>query len=94
MTVGFAEHLYGEHRMRFVRLAMLLVDTPATAEDVVQEALTGLHPALVGLRDEIAALGCFAPRGSTPPRVTVHASSASEQTRPWPAADPGRRALG
>ena len=51
------EDLYREHRMRFVRLAMLLVDTPATAEDVVQEAFTGLHRHWSGLRDENAALG-------------------------------------
>ncbi len=38
------EDLYRQHRMRLVRLAILLVDEPATAEDVVQEAFTGLHP--------------------------------------------------
>jgi RNA polymerase sigma-70 factor (sigma-E family) len=43
--------------MRFVRLAILLVDDPATAEDVVQEAFTGLHRHWTGLRDENAALG-------------------------------------
>ncbi|WP_346139971.1 sigma factor, partial [Kutzneria viridogrisea] len=37
------EDLYRTHRMRLVRLAILLVDEPATAEDVVQEAFTGLH---------------------------------------------------
>ena len=51
------EDLYREHRMRFVRLAILLVDDPATAEDVVQEAFTGLHRHWAGLRDEHAALG-------------------------------------
>jgi len=51
------EDLYREHRMRFVRLAILLVDDPATAEDVVQEAFTGLHRHWSGLRDENAALG-------------------------------------
>ena len=35
--------LYRDHRMRMVRLAVLLVDDPNTAEDVVQEAFTGLH---------------------------------------------------
>jgi RNA polymerase sigma-70 factor (sigma-E family) len=49
--------LYAEHRMRLVRLALLLVDEPATAEDVVQEAFTGLHRHWSGLRDEHAALG-------------------------------------
>jgi RNA polymerase sigma-70 factor (sigma-E family) len=49
--------LYAEHRMRLVRLALLLVDEQATAEDVVQEAFTGLHRHWSGLRDEHAALG-------------------------------------
>jgi RNA polymerase sigma-70 factor (sigma-E family) len=49
--------LYRDHRMRMVRLAMLLVDDPATAEDVVQEAFTGLHRHWSGLRDEAAAVG-------------------------------------
>jgi RNA polymerase sigma-70 factor (sigma-E family) len=49
--------LYTAHRIRLVRLAALLVDEPATAEDVVQEAFTGLHRNWSGLRDEYAALG-------------------------------------
>jgi RNA polymerase sigma-70 factor (sigma-E family) len=49
--------LYAEHRMRLVRLAILLVDEPTTAEDVVQEAFAGLHRHWSGLRDEYAALG-------------------------------------
>jgi RNA polymerase sigma-70 factor (sigma-E family) len=49
--------LYRDHRMRMVRLAVLLVDDPATAEDVVQEAFTGLHRHWSGLRDEAAAVG-------------------------------------
>ena len=48
--------LYRDHRMRMVRLATLLVDEPATAEDVVQEAFTGLHRHWSGLRDEAAAV--------------------------------------
>lgn len=48
--------LYRDHRLRLVRLAMLLVDIPATAEDVVQEAFTGLHRHWSGLRDETAAV--------------------------------------
>ena len=48
--------LYREHRMRMVRLAILLVDDPLTAEDVVQEAFTGLHRHWAGLRDEAAAV--------------------------------------
>jgi RNA polymerase sigma-70 factor (sigma-E family) len=51
------EDLYRTHRMRLVRLALLLVDEPATAEDVVQEAFTGLHRNWGNLRDAAAALG-------------------------------------
>jgi RNA polymerase sigma-70 factor (sigma-E family) len=51
------EDLYRTHRMRLVRLALLLVDEPATAEDVVQEAFTGLHRNWGGLRDAAAAIG-------------------------------------
>jgi RNA polymerase sigma-70 factor (sigma-E family) len=49
--------LYRDHRMRMVRLAILLVDDPSTAEDVVQEAFAGLHRHWSGLRDEAAAVG-------------------------------------
>ncbi|MBN9113368.1 MAG: SigE family RNA polymerase sigma factor [Pseudonocardia sp.] len=48
--------LYNDHRLRLVRLAVLLVDDPTTAEDVVQEAFTGLHRNWGGLRDEAAAV--------------------------------------
>jgi RNA polymerase sigma-70 factor (sigma-E family) len=51
------EDLYRAHRMRLVRLAILLVDDQATAEDVVQEAFAGLHRHWGGLRDVAAALG-------------------------------------
>ncbi|PRX47501.1 RNA polymerase sigma-70 factor (sigma-E family) [Prauserella shujinwangii] len=51
------EDLYRTHRMRLVRLAILLVDEPATAEDVVQEAFTGLHRNWGRLRDAAAAVG-------------------------------------
>lgn len=51
------EDLYRAHRMRLVRLALLLVDEPATAEDVVQEAFTGLHRHWGNLRDAAAAVG-------------------------------------
>lgn len=49
--------LYRDHRMRMVRLAVLLVDDPNTAEDVVQEAFAGLHRHWSGLRDEETAIG-------------------------------------
>lgn len=48
--------LYNDHRVRLVRLAVLLVDEPTTAEDVVQEAFAGLHRHWSGLRDEAAAV--------------------------------------
>ncbi len=51
------EDLYRTHRMRLVRLAILLVDEPATAEDVVQEAFTGLYRNWSRLRDAQAAVG-------------------------------------
>jgi RNA polymerase sigma-70 factor (sigma-E family) len=51
------EDLYRQHRMRLVRLATLLVDEPATAEDVVQEAFTGLYRNWAKLRDGAAAVG-------------------------------------
>lgn len=44
--------LYRDHRLRLVRLATLLVDVPATAEDVVQEAFTGLHRNWANLENE------------------------------------------
>ena len=50
------EDLYRQQRMRMVRLAILLVDEPATAEDVVQEAFTGLYRNWAGLRDSAAAI--------------------------------------
>jgi RNA polymerase sigma-70 factor (sigma-E family) len=51
------EDLYRTHRMRLVRLALLLVDEPATAEDVVQDAFSGLHRNWGNLRDGAAAVG-------------------------------------
>lgn len=51
------EDVYRQQRMRMVRLAILLVDEPATAEDVVQEAFTGLYRNWSGLRDSRAAIG-------------------------------------
>lgn len=44
--------LYRDHRLRLVRLGALLVDEPATAEDVVQEAFAGLHRHWANLEDE------------------------------------------
>src|SRR5699024_8985634 len=51
------EDLYRVHRMRLIRLAILLVDEQPTAEDVVQQAFTGLYRNCGSLRDANAALG-------------------------------------
>ena len=51
------DDLYRSHRMGMVRLAILLVDDSASAEDVVQEAFTGLYRNWSGLRDKAAAIG-------------------------------------
>ncbi|TKV57856.1 SigE family RNA polymerase sigma factor [Nakamurella flava] len=51
------DDLYRSHRMQMVRLAILLVDDLASAEDVVQEAFAGLYRNWGGLRDRAAAIG-------------------------------------
>lgn len=51
------DDLYRTHRMQMVRLAILLVDDLASAEDVVQEAFAGLYRNWNGLRDRNAAIG-------------------------------------
>ena len=51
------DDLYRSHRMQMVRMAILLVDDMASAEDVVQEAFAGLYRNWGGLRDRNAAIG-------------------------------------
>jgi RNA polymerase sigma-70 factor (sigma-E family) len=51
------DDIYRSHRMGMIRLAILLVDDVASAEDVVQEAFTGLYRHWSGLRDRAAAIG-------------------------------------
>jgi len=51
------DDLYRSHRMGMVRLAILLVDDIASAEDVVQEAFAGLYKQWGSLRDTGAAIG-------------------------------------
>ncbi len=51
------DDLYRTRRMGMVRLAILLVDDQASAEDVVQEAFAGLYKNWSGLRDTAAAVG-------------------------------------
>jgi RNA polymerase sigma-70 factor (sigma-E family) len=48
--------LYQAHWRYLVRLAVLLVDDSASAEDVVQDAFVALHRKADGLRDPDAAL--------------------------------------
>jgi len=48
------DDLYRSHRMQMVRMAILLVDDMASAEDVVQEAFAGLYRNWGGLRDRNA----------------------------------------
>ena len=55
-AVGLAE-LYAAHRLSLVRMAVLLVDDQASAEDVVQDAFTALARRTNGLRDPSAAVG-------------------------------------
>jgi RNA polymerase sigma-70 factor (sigma-E family) len=49
--------LYHAHRLPMVRLAVLLVDDLATAEDVVQDAFAALHQRWDRLQDVNAAIG-------------------------------------
>src|SRR4249920_1146709 len=60
-TAGLDENevsmLYARHRLALVRLAVLLVDDQASAEDVVQDAFVGLHRHRGQLRDPEAAVG-------------------------------------
>ncbi len=51
------EQLYLTHRLPMVRLAVLLVDDRASAEDVVQDAFAALHTRWSHLRDHHAAVG-------------------------------------
>jgi RNA polymerase sigma-70 factor (sigma-E family) len=46
------EQVYGSERLRMVRLAVLLVDDLTTAEDVVQDAFSGVFKAWDRLGDE------------------------------------------
>ena len=51
------DDIYRSHRMSMVRLAILLVDDVASAEDVVQDAFAGLYRHWDQLRDSQAAIG-------------------------------------
>ena len=54
-AVDLAE-LYRTHHLQMVRLARLLVDDTASAEDVVQDAFLGMHRNQASLRDSRAAV--------------------------------------
>jgi RNA polymerase sigma-70 factor (sigma-E family) len=54
---GELAELYAAHRLSLVRLAILLVDDQASAEDVVQDAFAHLAGRMHRLRDRHAALG-------------------------------------
>ena len=49
--------LFGAHRLRLVRLAVLLVDDLGTAEDLVQDAFAGLMARAHALEDPDKAVG-------------------------------------
>ena len=53
---GSVEELYAAHRLQLVRLAVLLVDDVASAEDVVQDAFAAFVRRSPKLRDDGAAL--------------------------------------
>lgn len=61
MTITTAQlelaDLYAAHRLSLVRLAILLVDDLASAEDVVQDAFTAFAARGTRLREPAAALG-------------------------------------
>lgn len=57
LAAGDLAELYAAHRLSLVRLAVLLVDDQASAEDVVQDAFTSLAGRLHRLREPHAALG-------------------------------------
>lgn len=44
--------IFEDHRLRFLRMAVLLVGDQATAEDIVQDAFAGLQRKWADLRDE------------------------------------------
>jgi DNA-directed RNA polymerase specialized sigma24 family protein len=57
LTPGDLAELYAAHRLSLVRLALLLVDDRASAEDVVQDAFASLAGRLHRVREPHAALG-------------------------------------
>ncbi|NYI99734.1 RNA polymerase sigma-70 factor (sigma-E family) [Nocardioides thalensis] len=56
-SATLASQLYAEHRLSLVRLAVLLVDDVASAEDVVHDVFAGLLTGGKQIRDPDAAVG-------------------------------------
>lgn len=88
--------LYAEQRLGLVRLAVLLVDDRASAEDVVQDAFAGLVARAGRLRDPEAALAYLRravvnrSRSALRRRRTVRAH---RPTHDVPGGDPADRAV-
>ncbi len=55
-TAPAVTELFRDHHLELVRLAMLMVDDLATAEDVVQDAFERLHRGWDGLRKQSSSL--------------------------------------
>lgn len=72
-----------------VRLARVLVDSPETAEDLVQDAFVHLHRHWGGVRDPRAYLH----RSVVNACRSYHRRAWRERTRPWRAVDPGPKEI-
>jgi RNA polymerase sigma-70 factor (sigma-E family) len=82
--------LYEAQRLGMVRLAAFLVGDPHVAEDVVQDAFTGLHAHWHRLRDEQSAVG-YLRRSVVNASRSVLRRRRTARTYVWPAAgeEPG-----
>src|SRR6185312_14348264 len=74
--------LYAMHRLALVRLAVLLVDDQASAEDVVQDAFVGLHRHRAQLRDPEAAVGYLRTAVVNGARSTLRRRGTQRRTAP------------
>jgi RNA polymerase sigma-70 factor (sigma-E family) len=85
--------LYSMHRLSLIRLAILLVDDLASAEDVVQDAFVGLHRNRDRVREPLAAVRYLrtsvvnGARSALRHRRTVRAHLHSAEPAAEPAAD-------
>lgn len=79
--------LFRTHHARLVAFARLLVDDPATAEDVVQEAFTALHGRWGRLRDPEAALAYLRTAVTNGARDTLRHRRTVRAFRPEPLPD-------